>query len=164
MSQLQSANSAIQHYQQPLNNCQTAARYSWSHDSVLHQIMAGIMSALSLHAILSHPATIKLNLSTTSDRHVHIIIAPNRISILELTLFHPALRRPKCEKLCCSHILLTWREWPCGALEIGCLDHSTKYAVKSFELLILSVTEYDIMNRLLTQDSNKLFLTNLPSS
>ena len=128
-------------FQQPLNNCQTAARYSWRHDSVLHQIMAGIMSALSLHAILSHPATITLNLTTTSDRPVHIIIGPSRISILKLTVFHPALRMPKCEKLCCSHMLLTWREWPCGALEIGCLDHSTKYAVKSFELLLLSVTK-----------------------
>ena len=141
MSQLQSANSAIHHFQKPLNNFQTAARYSWRHDSVLHQIMSGNMSVLSLHAILSRPARIMLNLTTTSDRPVHIIIAPSRNSILEQTVFHPALRMTRCEKLCCSHMLLTWREWLCGALKIGCLDHSTKYAVKSFELLLLSVTK-----------------------
>ena len=137
MSQLQSANSAVYQFQQPLNNCQTAARYSWRYVSVLHQIMAGIMSALSLHAILSPPARIMLNLSTISDSPDHIIIVPIRISIFELTVLHPALRMPKSEKLYRSHSLLKWKEKALCGVEIGCLDHSTKYAVKSFELLLL---------------------------
>ena len=44
--------------------------------SVLHQIIAGIMSVLSLQAILSPPAMIMLHLSTILARPDHIIIAP----------------------------------------------------------------------------------------
>ena len=58
---------------------------------------------------------------------------------------------------------LSGKKRPCVVLEIGFLDHSTKYAVKSFELLLLSVTKYDIVTRLLTWDSNQLFQSNLPS-
>ena len=87
-----------------LNNCQTAlvqGRYTWRHDSVLKQIVQKFRNVLSegqaLYADLpgflantSPPATIPLNLSSTSDRPDLVVISPDEIGILELTVCYNA--------------------------------------------------------------------------
>ena len=87
-----------------LSNCQTAldqGKYTWRHDSVLKQIVQRFMNVPSegqaLYADLrgflantSPPATISLNLSSSSDRPDLVIISPDKIGILELTVCYNA--------------------------------------------------------------------------
>ena len=92
----------------------TSPDHGWDHECFLSSV--NLVSSCDDHA---QPVT-------TSDRPDHIIITPNRISILKPTVLHPALRLPKFEKLCRSHLQMTWREWALCCAEIGYQDHSTK--------------------------------------
>ena len=149
-----------------LNNCQTAlvqGRYTWRYNSVLKQIVQKFRNVLSegqaLYADLpgflantSPPATIPLNLSSTSDRPDLVIISPDEIGILELTVCYnapsnlEAAKKRKMDKYAAlvadlesGSTLVTY-----VTLEIGCLGHYTKDAVKSLQLLLPSMTKREI--------------------
>ena len=153
-----------------LNNCQTAlvqGRYTWRHDSVLKQIVQRFRNVLSegqaLYADLpgflantSPPVTIPLNLSSTSDRPDLVIISPDEIGILELTVCYnapsnlEAAKKRKMDKYAAlvadlesGSTLVTY-----VTLEIGCLGRYTKDAVKSLQLLLPSMTKREIMTLL----------------
>ena len=83
-----------------LNGCATAlnqGRYSWRHDSVLKSITTAIQPTPGpsqklyadlpgLRASNNPPATIPVNLSTSSDRPDLVIISGADVSIVELTI------------------------------------------------------------------------------
>ena len=83
-----------------LNGCSTAlnqGQYTWRHDSVLQAIARSVKAVLNptqrlyadlpgLRACSNPPATIPINLSTSSDRPDLVIVSGSDLTILELTI------------------------------------------------------------------------------
>ena len=104
----------------------------------------------------SPPATIPLNLLSSSDRPDLVIISPDEIGILELTVCYnapsnlEAAKKRKMDKYAALVADLVRRSSLVTyvTLEIGCLGHYTKDALKSLQLLLPSMTKREIMTLL----------------
>ena len=155
-----------------LNGCSTAlnqGRYTWRHDSVLQAIARSVKAVLNstqrlyanlpgLRACSNPPATIPINLSTSSDRPDLVIVSGSDLTILELTI--PAnnmeniknardRKMTKYQQLIAdldSHPDTTSVKYTTLEIEIGSLGHHISTAVHDLRTACPSLSKQEAHN------------------